>query len=113
MYFYWLLQNFEKGGVEGLRLGIEEVGKRKFTALNFLMSDGRNIYAYWAQAATAKVPYQDYYQLYYSMRGNKSESGQAVVVCSERLDDGEWARIPQGALMTISENLEMEVVPLH
>lgn len=110
VYFQWLLQNLEKDGVEGLRFGIAEVRKRPFTALNFLLSDGHTLHAYWEQSPSVKVPYQDYYQLYYS---DRSEPRGAVIVCSERLDDEEWLQIPHGSILIVSEQLKMQVVSLQ
>jgi predicted glutamine amidotransferase len=107
VYFHWLLHNLENGGVEGLRFGIDEVKKREFTALNFLLSDGHTLYAYWEQSTSAKMPYADYYQLYYS---ELPEQGGAVAVCSERLNDDKWLRIPHGSLLIVSEQLKTQVI---
>jgi predicted glutamine amidotransferase len=107
VYFHWLLQNLEKEGVEGLRFGIDEVRKRRFTALNFVMSDGYSLYAYCEQSPSAKAPYPDYYQLYYS---ESTERRRAAAVCSERIDEGEWAKIPFGSLLTVSQELKTRVI---
>jgi glutamine amidotransferase len=107
VYFHWLIQNLEKNGVEGFRFAIDEVRKRAFTALNFILSDGRSLYAYWEQAPSAKVPYKDYYQLYLS---ELTEPERAVAVCSERLDDKEWHPIPHQSLLIVSDQLKTQIV---
>jgi glutamine amidotransferase len=107
VYFHWLLQNLEKSGVNGLQFAVDEVRKREFTALNFILTDGRTLYSYWEQSPSAKMPYQNYYQLYYSIL---TEPGGAVIVCSERLDDEEWLQIPQRSLLIVSEQLKIQVV---
>lgn len=107
VYFHWLLQNLEKNGVEGLRVAIDEVRRRKFTALNFILSDSHTLYAYWEKSPSAKVPNPDYYQLYYS---EITEPERAVVVCSERLDDKEWLRIPHRSLLIVSDQLKTQII---
>jgi predicted glutamine amidotransferase len=107
IYFHWLLQNLEKGEVEGLRFGIEELRNREYTALNFLMSDGHTLYAYWEKSSSAKVLCQDYYQLHYS---EVTKPKGAIVVCSERLDDKEWLQIPHRSLLIVSEQLKTQVI---
>lgn len=107
VYFLWLLQNLKAGGVEGLRRGIDEVRMREFTALNFVLSDGHTIYAYWEQSPSAKPPYESYYQLYYSKSGDPTET---IVVCSERLDDRRWLEIPHRSLMIVSEQLATQFI---
>jgi predicted glutamine amidotransferase len=106
VYFRWLLQGLETGGVDGLRSGIKEARTKEFTALNFLLSDGHTLYAYWEQSPAAKVPYPEYYQLYY--REIIKPRG-AVIVSSERLDSEEWLRIPHKSLLIVSERLDVRV----
>jgi len=107
VYFHWLLQNLESGGVYGLKRGIVEARKRKFTALNFLLSDGQTVYAYWEKEQSAKAPYPDYYQLYYT---ELTDQNGGVAVCSERLDDSAWQAIPHRSLLVVSEKLKTQTV---
>jgi predicted glutamine amidotransferase len=106
VYFRWLLQNLVEGGVEGIRRAIDEVKTRAFTALNFIMSDGHTMFAYWEQAPAVKVP-EKYYQLYCA---DIKDSHGSVVVCSEKLDSQSWVEIPQKTLLIVAEDLKVELV---
>ena len=115
VYFQFLLQQLERAGEGALPEAIAEVRRgdpKVITALNFLMSDGRTLYAYWEQMPHAKPPYPDYYQLWYTERVGHAESGKQVIVCSERLDDNDWNRLPPASLMEISPLLEIRVRPV-
>lgn len=48
VFFYWILQCIEKqkNVVEGIRVAIQEVIKGNYTGLNFLLSNGKNLYAF-------------------------------------------------------------------
>jgi glutamine amidotransferase len=107
VYFHWLLQHLEKNGVAGLRFAIHEVRKREFTALNFVLTDGRTLYAYWEESPSAEPPRPDYYQLYYS---ELAEPGRGVLVCSEQLDDRAWHPIPPRSLLIASEQLPTQII---
>ena len=109
VYFHWLLQAMEREGVEGLRRGIRDVREREFTALNFLLSDGHTLYAYWEQSRTAEPPHSDYYQLQYAVRSSGQTGIRQVVICSERLDNDSWVRIPQASLFSVMPDLQVKI----
>jgi len=110
VYFHWLLQALEREGVEGLSTAIKEIREREFTALNFLLSDGHILYAYWEQSRTAEPPYPDYYQLWFAVRSDGGSGKGQVVVCSECLDDELWSQIPMRSLLSIAPDLQVKTV---
>jgi glutamine amidotransferase len=125
VFFHWILQNVEKTeSVErGLRTALN--GMTGFTGLNFLLADGRSLYAYRNASKN-----RDYYSLFYLRRDlqaqgleelrskevqallcSKALRGEkAVLVCSEKLTDEAWKEIPLGSLLVVSEDLSPQVV---
>jgi predicted glutamine amidotransferase len=130
VYFHWILQNIEDCGndvVRGICAAVEFIYHRYcFTGLNFLLSDGKNLYAF-------RYASQDssYYSLYYLQRdpkdwpsgainleskelgtliqSKKLKDERAVLVCSECLTKEEdWRSIDLGNLLIISESLEIK-----
>ncbi len=122
VYFHWLLQNIEEcGEVEGgIRKAVGEVVGRYHTGLNFLLSDGRRLYAF----RYADAPNAGYYSLYRLRRpadlssrseetgaliGIKQARGEeAVLVCSEGLTDEEWREVGLGNLLIVHPDLKTE-----
>ena len=103
VYFHYLLQAIEADGEKGLIKAIGEVKMREFSALNFIMTDGSTLMAFWDQFATAAqslTPY--YYQMYFTTRNSEQTGGKQVIVCSEKLDNENWEEIRPGTLMTVS-----------
>jgi predicted glutamine amidotransferase len=103
VFFHWLLQNIEQTGsvAQGLRQAIAVVGR--YTALNFVLTDGKTLYAY---RDAAEQP--AYYSLFYLQR--MTASGKALLVCSERLTDEVWEEIPLGSLLAISSTISPELL---
>lgn len=110
IYFLWLMQNLQNQGISQLGHALETVRQKDFTALNFVASDGHTVYAYWEQSPTAQSSHPDYYQLYYRQVGGGVRS---VVVCSERLDGGDWIRLPERTLLTVTPQVRLETVPIN
>jgi len=130
VYFYWLLQciDEERDTVKGIKRAIEYVVKRNYSGLNFLLSDGSNLYAFRYSSRS-----RDYYTLY-GLKRNPSEYGpieflseetkalihskslkgeKAVLVCSEKLTDNErWEEIDFGNLFIIESDLRMRKVKI-
>jgi len=125
--FHWILQNIDHHDgdvVEGLRSALEFLdAKGDYSAVNFILSDGHNLYAY--RDATVN---QNYYSLNYLSRDPsepfpltlESEVGallsskllrgeRALLVSSETLTDEPWKEIPLGFLLRISSDLEPEL----
>jgi len=116
VFFHWILQNIDREGSaeRGIAEALSFVREHYHTGLNFLLSDGRTLYAY-REAAKKK----DYYSLYYLLRdprrglarlrsrelGVMLESKalndeRALLVCSEKLTEEDWRQIPMGCLLT-------------
>jgi len=130
VYFYWLLQciDKEKDTVKGIKRVIESVVKRNYTGLNFLLSDGSNLYAF-RYSNNSK----SYYSLY-KLKRYPFEKGpieflseetkaqihskslnreDAVLVCSEKLTDEKWEEIRFGNLLIIESKLKINVVEIR
>jgi len=130
VYFYWLLQCIDKeqDTVKGIKRVIESVVKRNYSGLNFLLSDGNNLYAFRYSNNS-----RDYYSLY-NLKRDPSERGSiklfsketkaiihskslkgedAVLVCSEKLTDEKWEKIRFGNLLIIESKLKMNVVEIR
>lgn len=125
IYFYWILQNIVKCGnaIGGIKKAIHEVAKKDYTGLNFLLSDGKNLYAFRYSSIS-----KDYYSLYILKR-DPSDSGpleflsqetqallrskslkgeKSILVCSERLTNERWKEINFGNILWIKPDLEIE-----
>ena len=125
VYFYWLLQNII--GCGNVLFGIEQAMKgvmpRPHTGLNFLLSDGRRLYAF-RYAKRLK----DYYSLYrlerklaeslpkeslssktnLLLRTTSIDQEKAVLVCSEKLTSEHWQEIENGHILMIRPDLEIK-----
>jgi predicted glutamine amidotransferase len=116
VYFHWLLHNIRLEGAEGIRSALRAVRRRSFTAINFVLSDGVSLYAYCEQSLEAKPSHPEYYQLYWTERSRRPDQraleGTSVVVCSERLDDALWEKIPFGSLLTVSPGPRVSILDL-
>ena len=106
VYLLWLQQKLIGGGIAGLTRALEIVRQRPFTALNFVLSDSKSLYGYWEKSPSAHTNDRDYYQLYYL---ETIEPEKSVVICSEKLDDRDWKRIPHGSLIVIDQRLTPEI----
>lgn len=124
VYFHWILQCIEKEGdvVNGVMKAIEEIRKSSYTGLNFLLSDGKKLYAYRYSSRS-----EDYYTLFILKRAptisgtlelqpketaalirSKSLKGErAILICSEGLTQEDWESVRLGSLITIDSNLNL------
>jgi predicted glutamine amidotransferase len=129
VYFHWLLQNIERDGgnfAAGVKAALS--GVEDYTGLNFVLSDGENLYAYRNNSSGNQA-----YNLFYLQRSpsqlapmylcskelgtlidSKALSGEkAVLVCSEKLTDEDWKLLPLGSLLTVGKSLEAELIELR
>lgn len=128
LYFLLLMQNIEQENetIRGIKKTLEFIKRYKAdktTSLNFLLSEGRNIYAL-RKAFTNIDNYSLLYlnrdpnkfnELEYSskqtrmMINSKRLYGEkAVIICSEQLSsDEEWVPLNNGELLLVSNNLEI------
>ncbi len=110
VYFYWVLQNIEHHNndvIEGVKNAIKEVISRRYTGINFLLSDGTSLYAF----RYSQNP-QDAYTLYKRKRNSTNSFEDAVLVCSEPVTDEEWDPINYGHMLIVHKNLEMREVQI-
>ncbi|MEM4195361.1 MAG: class II glutamine amidotransferase [Candidatus Anstonellales archaeon] len=127
VYFYWILQCVEesKDVIEGIKKAIDEVTSRRYSGLNFLLSDGKCLYSF-RYSKNSK----NYYSLWVLERKpsesglfefesretkallrSKSLSGErAVLVCSEPLTEEKWEEIKFGNMLIIESDLSMKEV---
>jgi glutamine amidotransferase len=118
--FHWLLQNIEREGnvLAGLRTSLSTL--QDVTGLNFLLSDGKTLYAFRDAAER-----HNYYSLYFLARdpldsqlerfqstevgtllhGKALRGEKAVLVCSERLTSEDWKPLEMGHLLIVPESL--------
>ena len=129
LYFLLIMQNYEK--TKNMAKSIQntlEVVKQRATGLNFLLSNGKKLYAYRNYNKTGKR-----FTLYYLIRDLKSakkpiehvskktnqmlqssdlHTGRTVLFCSEPLTDEKWTRIHRGELIKVDENLNVRITKL-
>ncbi len=106
VYFYWILECIEnsKDVINGIKRAIKEVLNYNYTGLNFLLSDGKRLYAFRYSIQSKK----EYYSLWKLKRENKG----VVLVCSEKLTEKEWKEINLGSLLIIEPDLTMREIPI-
>ena len=127
VYFYWILQCIEesKDVIEGIKKSINKVTDKGYSGLNFLLSDGKCLYAFRYSSSS-----RDYYSLWVLKREpsksgplefesqetkallhSKSLKGErAVLVCSEKLTEEKWEEIRFGNILIIQPDLDMKEV---
>lgn len=93
--FHFILQNMKKwGNFMGLRRAVKEISKeareRKVTSINFLMTDGRYLYAY-------KRVFRGGNNLYYTHR---SGFYKTFIVSSKPLGEG-WVEMGNGEFLVV------------
>jgi glutamine amidotransferase len=127
VYFYWILQCVEesKDVIEGIEKSIDKVTRKSYSGLNFLLSDGKCLYAFRYSSSS-----RDYYSLWLLKREpsksgplefesqetkallcSKSLKGErAVLVCSEPLTKEKWKEIQFGNMLIIQPDLNTREV---
>ena len=130
LYFLLLMQNIEQDNkvIQAIKKTLEFIGKNrgnKTTSLNFLLSDGKKIYA----LRKAFTNTDSYSLLYLNRDPNKvneldykSEQTRmmiyskrlygekAVIICSEQLSsDEEWIPLSNGDLLIADKNLNINI----
>jgi glutamine amidotransferase len=120
VFFHWILQNIEREAdvPAGLQASLPAV--QGYTGLNFLLSDGKTLYAfrdaserhnYYSLYALARNPLDGQLEQFRStevgalllskaLRGEK-----AFLVCSERLTSEDWKPLELGHLLIVPESL--------
>ena len=128
-FFYLIIQSIEEHNniINGIKSALKEVIKHKYTGLNFLLSNGQNLYSFRYSSC-----YRDYYSLY-SLKRSPSESGplefesqetrallyskslkgeSAVLVCSEKLTKENWESLRPGNLVIVTPELNVKEVEI-
>ena len=101
--FHFIIQNMEKwGNFMGLRKAVKEINKvtkeRKVTSINFLMTDGRYLYAY-------KRNYRGKNNLYFKKKGGFNKY---LLFSSKPIEHG-WTELENGELMVV-DSLDLSVI---
>jgi len=120
VYFRWLLQCIEEEGEveEGIRMAVEEA-RKSAKGLNFLLSDGKHLYAFRYGKSLHKLRREpgESGELSYT----SSETGallksklllgeRAFLVCSERLTKEGWEEVEEGSLLRVGGDLRVREV---
>ncbi|MDO8430283.1 MAG: class II glutamine amidotransferase [bacterium] len=105
-YFYWIMQNIEESGevIDGIEKAVKKTMERNHTGLNFLLSDGKDLYA---------LRYSKRNKDYYSLHKRKLRNSNTILVCSEKLIPGNWQEIKVGNLLMVSSvlgTLEVSII---
>lgn len=126
VYFYFLLQKIKEHNdvISSLQQALSEITRfGRYTGLNFLLSDGNNLYAF--RHAEKSVSYYTLYLLkrmsqYYMPFETSSEvtrqllkskslnNEDAILICSEKLTDENWIEIENGILIKIDSKLMVQ-----
>jgi len=126
-FFHLVVQEIEECGdvVIGIREAVSKLIHNgiKFSSLNFLASEGTNLYA--LRYAEEKP---DYFTLYYAhnpwihespqlvrqlMQSKLIKDHELVAVASEKMsNDSLWNPIPNKALLIVNSDLRVHIVPL-
>ena len=116
VYFYWILQCIEERGVHGIEEAVREAA-RGSGGLNFLLSDGRELYAfryggslYMLRRDPSCGELQHTSGETGAMLKSKLLRGEkAVLICSENLTSGEsWEEVRDGNLLVVDGNLNVK-----
>lgn len=126
VYFYWILQCIEdyNNVSEGIKRAVEKVITKTHGGLNFLLSDGAQLYAfrysdnsrgYYSLYLLRRISfYDELFQVISDETGallkSKSIRGErAVLVCSEQLTEEKWEEIEVGSLVIIGQDLNIRI----
>lgn len=107
-YFLLIMQLLEETGdiVKAIKKTIEIVKRYSYRGLNFIMSDGRKIYAFRDVNPKNKDSY-DYYCLHYLVQDDK------VIFSSDALTDESWIPIKLGELAIVDEDLDVRKFKMY
>jgi len=127
VYFYWILQCIEESNevIKGIKKAVNKIIERSHTGLNFLLSDGKCLYAFrysrsstdyyslWllkrepSESAPIKFESEETQTLLYSKR---LKGEKAVLVCSKWLTKEKWEEIKIGSLVIIRPDVNTKEV---
>lgn len=105
VYFLLLMQNLEKSMdiVKALKNTLLIIKKYAYRGLNFLLSDGKTLYAY--RDASVKF---SYYTLYYIIKKDE------ILICSTPLTKkDDWKLIKLKELLIINKNLDFKIIEIN
>jgi len=103
IFFLLIMQFYEetKDLVAALRRTVSRIKTMEYRGLNFLLSDGQNMYAY-RDVSPKHIDLCDYYSLYYLQENDN------VIFSSDPLDnDKSWKSIGLGELIEVNRNLDL------
>ncbi len=124
--FHLIIQEIHElnNPIEGIKSAIDKIKNIRFSSLNFITSNGRELYA--LRYTKEK---EDYYTLYYTERPKegiflrskdtrqliemKLHSGEkAIIIASECMTEEDWKLIENKHLIVIDENLNIKSISI-
>lgn len=133
-YFFNIMQRVKKGQQvwEAVEDVTAEIMNWDATAMNFVMSDGENIYAYrnYKKYIKNRIRKHTLYYLIRDISAKKSQLKHAsartyqllhsehllqkrtVLICSERLTDEDWIPIKKGQMIHVDKDLNVRLMRL-
>lgn len=106
VYFLLIMQYLEetKDIILAIKKTLELVKKFSYRGLNFIMSDGKNLYAY-RDVSPEHNDKINYYTLYYQHK-------DGIVICSDPLSKEKWTSVDICQLIHIDKNLNLVKIKL-
>jgi len=133
VYFYWIIQNIKEHEniIEGIKNAINKVVTKRYTGLNFLLTNGSSLYALRYCSPSSSEVYYSLYGLKRSpsdfglfehqseetralLRSKSLKGEEAILICSENLTEKEegWKSISLGSLFIVNNNLDISEVKI-
>ena len=108
VFFLLIMQFLEetKDVFKAIRKTLEIVKKYPYRSLNFLMSDGKKVYAF-REVSPEHKDKEDYYCLHYLKQKDK------VIFSSDALSKEGWTSLRQGEMIEVGEDLKFRSVDIN
>lgn len=105
VFFLLIMQEYEKTNSipSALKNVLKMIKKHPYKGLNFILTNGKQVYAYRNASPEVKEMY-DYYSLNYLI--NKED----IIVSSEKLSQEDWNEVKIGELLEINNQLKITKV---
>lgn len=109
VYFHWILQNINKKGniIEGITDALKSIKDncKGSSGLNFILSDGNNLYGYRDYVVNLSP---NHFSLYYLDLTQSKPNGVLGIICSEKLTDNQnWVMIERGNMVIIENKVQV------
>ena len=109
LYFLLIMQFLEETNdiIEAIKKTLNIVRKYNYKGLNFLMSDGENLYAFRDVSPEHKNLY-GYYCLHYLVKDKNKDKNKEGIISSDPLTKDEWQPISLRELLIIDKNINIK-----